>query len=405
MSLCGKMSYAIDQSLSIYIPSVTDEIMSEKVSEIFHKSNIGKVKEVDFISKPSKHFREAFVHFDNYYDTPEAQHFQYMIETTNVIQVIVDKKKYWLCYKNNSTRPAKEGGRRLKINLTDQAEQPATQEEQVQMVHIDYVRALEQELEKLRGQQQFLIDDIHDSWRINQKLEAELGDAHLVIQQLEKEKEDANWKFLEDRMSSVFLVREEQNMKKDALVDQIEKNVDMEIKQIGKELDDRNEKMKQLFEEMMEEVLQKMNSLNSPELETFLPEFEKKTAFFASQFQRKRDMWKIREENAEILREMLQKQQEVEQEEEDHYPCRLRRQVAATPEELKFNKDVHLFRHTLSREFMDQYFRPVSYEEYEEEQKRFGNLFSFQSYVPEEVQEVLDSEVVAVDFPVQSFIH
>lgn len=57
---------------SLYIPVISNNTSEEYVKTMFAKHNIGKVSHVDFVQNLVKNRREAFVHFDEWFTTPEA---------------------------------------------------------------------------------------------------------------------------------------------------------------------------------------------------------------------------------------------------------------------------------------------------------------------------------------------
>ena len=54
--------------LSLYIPVVQEHITETYMKRQFTDHKIGKVMRVDFVKNNSKNRREAFVHFDEWYD-------------------------------------------------------------------------------------------------------------------------------------------------------------------------------------------------------------------------------------------------------------------------------------------------------------------------------------------------
>jgi hypothetical protein len=61
---------------SLYIPTIATSVSEAYVKTMFAKHNIGKVSRVDFVQNVIKGRREAFVHFEEWFTTPEATKLQ-----------------------------------------------------------------------------------------------------------------------------------------------------------------------------------------------------------------------------------------------------------------------------------------------------------------------------------------
>tara|TARA_B000000441_G_C21628954_1_gene282234 strand:- start:304 stop:723 length:420 start_codon:yes stop_codon:yes gene_type:complete len=59
--------------LSLYIPVIQEKTSEEYIKSIFIKKNIGKILRVDFVVNMKKNRREAFIHFDEWYDNEECK--------------------------------------------------------------------------------------------------------------------------------------------------------------------------------------------------------------------------------------------------------------------------------------------------------------------------------------------
>jgi hypothetical protein len=57
---------------SLYIPIIPSSTSEDYVKVMFANHNIGKVSHVDFVQNLVKGRREAFVHFEEWFTTPEA---------------------------------------------------------------------------------------------------------------------------------------------------------------------------------------------------------------------------------------------------------------------------------------------------------------------------------------------
>ena len=59
--------------LSLYIPVIQEKTSEEYIKSIFSKKNIGKILRVDFVVNMTKNRREAFIHFDEWYENEECK--------------------------------------------------------------------------------------------------------------------------------------------------------------------------------------------------------------------------------------------------------------------------------------------------------------------------------------------
>ena len=59
--------------LSLYIPIIAESISEEYIKKMFKTHNIGKILRVDFVKNLLKNRREAFVHFDEWYNSEESK--------------------------------------------------------------------------------------------------------------------------------------------------------------------------------------------------------------------------------------------------------------------------------------------------------------------------------------------
>tara|TARA_B100000902_G_scaffold398848_1_gene467181 strand:+ start:1640 stop:2116 length:477 start_codon:yes stop_codon:yes gene_type:complete len=59
--------------LSLYIPIISESTSEAYIKKMFVSNNIGKVLRIDFVKNKSKNRREAFIHFDEWFDTEESK--------------------------------------------------------------------------------------------------------------------------------------------------------------------------------------------------------------------------------------------------------------------------------------------------------------------------------------------
>ena len=103
--------------MSIYIPRMSISTTEENVKDVFHNSNIGKVKRVDFTTINKKdgfyeanvgsdaNVKTAFVHFDQYYDNDKANKLIEKLKNDDTQKLYVAKFKYWLLLKAKTVIP------------------------------------------------------------------------------------------------------------------------------------------------------------------------------------------------------------------------------------------------------------------------------------------------------------
>jgi hypothetical protein len=59
--------------LSLYIPIISESTSETYIKKMFVSKNIGKVLRVDFVKNKAKNRREAFIHFDEWFDSEESK--------------------------------------------------------------------------------------------------------------------------------------------------------------------------------------------------------------------------------------------------------------------------------------------------------------------------------------------
>tara|TARA_Y100000591_G_C21812727_1_gene688868 strand:- start:46 stop:501 length:456 start_codon:yes stop_codon:yes gene_type:complete len=58
--------------LSLYIPIISENITEAFITKVFFEKNIGKILRVDFVHNKIKNRREAFIHFDEWFNSKES---------------------------------------------------------------------------------------------------------------------------------------------------------------------------------------------------------------------------------------------------------------------------------------------------------------------------------------------
>lgn len=91
--------YQFDNTLSLYIPIISDLVTEMQIKNTFKNLEIGNVSRVDFINKTVSSGiikKQAFVHFDNWFDTLTAKNLQTSIVDSNInAKLVYDDPKFW----------------------------------------------------------------------------------------------------------------------------------------------------------------------------------------------------------------------------------------------------------------------------------------------------------------------
>jgi len=114
-----RMSNTI-QNISLYIPHIFANYTKEDVSRVFEDLNIGKVKNIDFVSKMSKEgkvYNSAYIHFVEWYDTIVAYNFQSrVLDVNKEARLMYEDPWYWIVLENKAQKH-NPGDRKTRINL------------------------------------------------------------------------------------------------------------------------------------------------------------------------------------------------------------------------------------------------------------------------------------------------
>ena len=83
--------------LSLYIPIIAESISEEYIKKMFKTHNIGLILRVDFVKNLLKNRREAFVHFDEWYNSEESKKMKEDILNPNTKTRFVynESGKFW----------------------------------------------------------------------------------------------------------------------------------------------------------------------------------------------------------------------------------------------------------------------------------------------------------------------
>ena len=89
--------------LSLYIPVIQKHISEAYIKRQFLDHNIGKVLRVDFVKNIEKNRREAFVHFDEWFDNEVSLNLQKdIINTETKTRFVYNKNKFFPLLENKN---------------------------------------------------------------------------------------------------------------------------------------------------------------------------------------------------------------------------------------------------------------------------------------------------------------
>lgn len=95
-------------NISLYIPRIFTNFDKKDVSAVFEKLNIGKIKEIDFISKigkDGKDYNAAYIHFHFWYNTEAANNFkERVLDEDKIARINYDDPWYWIVLENKTKK-------------------------------------------------------------------------------------------------------------------------------------------------------------------------------------------------------------------------------------------------------------------------------------------------------------
>jgi heat shock protein HspQ len=111
------------QNISLYIPHIFANYTKEYVSKVFEDHNIGKVKNIDLVSKMSqdgKFYSAAYIHFEEWYNTIATRNFQARVhDTSKEARIMYEEPWYWIVLENKA-RKFISGDRKPRIILNEE---------------------------------------------------------------------------------------------------------------------------------------------------------------------------------------------------------------------------------------------------------------------------------------------
>ena len=109
-------------NISLFIPHVFANYTQEDVVEVFDNLNLGKIKNVDFVSKLTNQdveYNAVYVHFERWYDNDYAIAFQKrVIDPNQEARIVYDKPWFWIVLENKAKKFV-SGDRKPRIDLGD----------------------------------------------------------------------------------------------------------------------------------------------------------------------------------------------------------------------------------------------------------------------------------------------
>jgi hypothetical protein len=144
------MSFQIDQSLSLMIPRVFPQwIDEEKIVDIFHQQNIGRVYKVSIIRMPYSKKRgypiyQAYVYFSAWYDNEIAYHFQQRIFGPRAqARVVYDDPWYWVVFENTKNRLSNNDKRMIRLGYQAYLNEQAIFAQEQRLRQLEYKQMAE----------------------------------------------------------------------------------------------------------------------------------------------------------------------------------------------------------------------------------------------------------------------
>lgn len=106
--------------LSLYIPVISSFTNEGFIKKMFNQHKIGNVKRVDFVHNKTKNRREAFIHFEEWFDTEESKKMQADILDINTkTQFVYSDKKFWPLLVNKNANKKVNNPNYIILNNSD----------------------------------------------------------------------------------------------------------------------------------------------------------------------------------------------------------------------------------------------------------------------------------------------
>ena len=127
------------QNISLYIPRVFANISKERVRIVFEELTIGKVSNIDFISKmcDQTQYNSVYVHFEYWYDNTVSRNFQErVLDPNKEARIVYDDPWFWIVLENKAKKHV-SADRKPRIVLNLQEDKEASQPKK-QMTNKDF---------------------------------------------------------------------------------------------------------------------------------------------------------------------------------------------------------------------------------------------------------------------------
>jgi hypothetical protein len=116
--------------MSLYVPSMLENVTLDTISRIFAILDLGLVSRVDFRYKENG-AKSAYIHFSYWFDTVASQNLrEKIIRNESPVRLVYDEPHYWILLENKSKKIPFQ--RRERINLIGlETEIPETPETEI----------------------------------------------------------------------------------------------------------------------------------------------------------------------------------------------------------------------------------------------------------------------------------
>lgn len=105
--------------LSLYIPIIAENTSEDYIKSVFVKKNIGRILKVDFVFNIQKKRREAFIHFDEWFEAQESNEFKEdVLNSDSKTKLFHSDRRFWpiLVNKNPHKRVSNSNYKIIKNN-------------------------------------------------------------------------------------------------------------------------------------------------------------------------------------------------------------------------------------------------------------------------------------------------
>jgi len=142
------MSSRINQSLSLMIPRVFPQWIDEqKIIDIFHQQQLGRVYKVSIIRMPDSKKRkypiyQAFVYFSAWYETEIAYNFQQRIfGPRGQARVVYDDPWFWVVFENTKQRLSNNDKRLIRLGYQTYLNELSLIDQEERIQQLEYKKA------------------------------------------------------------------------------------------------------------------------------------------------------------------------------------------------------------------------------------------------------------------------